>query len=90
MLNLMQEMQAVGHLPIRRVVCFSAALALRQNNPQIALDLVSSIPNQGFFLIRSIKVNKFYKSYTQFIKTSVFITLIFYILGFSNVCSQST
>lgn len=58
MLELLQEMQESSHEPIRRVICFGAALALKQNNPQIALELVSPLQNQGFVLVRSIKVEQ--------------------------------
>ena len=58
MLDLWKEMQKVNHAPIRRVICFAAALALKQNQPQVALDFISHVSNQGFYLIRSIKVRK--------------------------------
>ena len=56
MLDLLQEMREASHVPIRRTICFGAALALRQNNPQLALEMLSPVTNQGFFLVRSIKV----------------------------------
>lgn len=57
MLELNQEMKEVGHVPVRRLTCFAAALALKQNNPQMALELINPIQNQNFFLVRSIKVS---------------------------------
>lgn len=55
-LKLWKEMEDSGHAPLRRTICFAAALALNQNNPHASLELIYSQDKQHFVLLRCIKV----------------------------------
>lgn len=55
-LKLWKELNEVGHFPMRRACTFCAGLALNQNEPAIALEVVSQVKNQGYTSVRNIKV----------------------------------
>lgn len=55
MLTLWKELIEGEHTPLRRVSCFAAALALNCNNPHICLEILSSVNNQNFIIVRSLK-----------------------------------
>lgn len=50
-------MNDIGLKPLRRITCYIAALALNQNSPHIAIELITTISNHHSVLIRSLKVN---------------------------------
>ncbi|XP_067004607.1 pentatricopeptide repeat-containing protein 2, mitochondrial [Anabrus simplex] len=54
-LDLWKELQAVGHVPMRRAATFAAALALNHNSPHITLEIISGIKQQSYFTVRNIK-----------------------------------
>ncbi|KAK7579627.1 hypothetical protein V9T40_000256 [Parthenolecanium corni] len=54
-----REMHESGLLPLRRAACYLGALALKQNSPHVALEIVSALSSQNFVLVRSIKACSF-------------------------------
>jgi pentatricopeptide repeat domain-containing protein 2 len=46
----------IGHIPMRRTVTFAAALALKQNAPHVALEIVVTMRPQTYMTVRNIKV----------------------------------
>lgn len=56
MLTIWKELTECEHIPLRRVSCFAAALALNSNNPHICLEMLSLVNNQNFVIVRSLKV----------------------------------
>lgn len=55
-MKLWKELKTVGHIPMRRAVTFAAALALNNNSPHIALEILSDILQQNYVTIRNLKV----------------------------------
>ncbi|XKL68458.1 hypothetical protein PGB90_003949 [Kerria lacca] len=55
-MNIWKEMNDIGLKPLRRITCYIAALALNQNSPHIAIELITTISNHHSVLIRSLKV----------------------------------
>ncbi|XP_065202287.1 pentatricopeptide repeat-containing protein 2, mitochondrial-like [Planococcus citri] len=53
--QLFNKLNERGHSPLRRVTTFMAALALNQNNPHLSLEIISTLPNQLYVLVRCIK-----------------------------------
>ncbi|XP_054277522.1 pentatricopeptide repeat-containing protein 2, mitochondrial-like [Macrosteles quadrilineatus] len=51
------ELQEAGHMAMRRAVTYSAALAINQGAPHIALELLSSLSRQTYVTIRNLKVS---------------------------------
>ncbi|KAK7791978.1 hypothetical protein R5R35_010148 [Gryllus longicercus] len=54
--QLWSDLQNVGHVPMRRAVAFSAALAINQNAPHIALEMLSSVSRPNYVTIRNLKI----------------------------------
>lgn len=54
--ELWKELQNAGHIPMRKASTFAAALALNQNSPHIALEIVSQVKQQKYVTVRNIKV----------------------------------
>lgn len=54
--DLWKSLLEVGHQPTRRAATFIAALALNQNAPHIAAEIISCVNTQGYVTIRNIKV----------------------------------
>lgn len=54
--NLWKELNSVGHIPMRKTTTFAAALALAQNSPHVALEIVSTVKQQNYMTVRNIKV----------------------------------
>ncbi|KAL1129869.1 hypothetical protein AAG570_012813 [Ranatra chinensis] len=54
--RLWSELNEVGHYPMRRAATFAAALALKQNSPHIALEILTSMRQQTYVTIRNLKV----------------------------------
>lgn len=50
------ELSEAGHIPMRKAATFAAGLALKQNAPHIALEIVSGVPQQNYVTIRNIKI----------------------------------
>lgn len=67
-------MHESGLLPLRRAACYLGALALKQNSPHVALEIVSALSSQNFVLVRSIKVSIYcYSPYhLHFSRTNLF------------------
>jgi pentatricopeptide repeat domain-containing protein 2 len=56
-MDLWKELKAVGHIPMRRAVTFAAALALNQNAPHIAFEIISGIQQHNYVTVRNLKVH---------------------------------
>lgn len=56
MTTLWGDLQEAGHEPMRRAITFAAALAINQNAPDIALELLFNVPKQNYVTIRNLKV----------------------------------
>ncbi|XP_053688016.1 pentatricopeptide repeat-containing protein 2, mitochondrial-like [Sabethes cyaneus] len=55
-MNLWKELNAVGHLPMRKATAFAAALALKHGEPGIALEIATSFMKGNYVTIRQIKL----------------------------------
>lgn len=53
------ELSNVGHIPVRRAITFAAALALRQNAPHVALEMIATINKQNYVTVRNIKMEAY-------------------------------
>ncbi|KAJ6643162.1 Pentatricopeptide repeat-containing protein 2, mitochondrial [Pseudolycoriella hygida] len=56
MKQLWADLRLVGHTPMRRAVTFAAALALKQNAPDVAMEIVVTAKQQHYVTVRNIKV----------------------------------
>lgn len=45
-----------GHTPLRRAVTFMAALAIKQNHPEITLEVLTNVKGQNYVSVRALKV----------------------------------
>ncbi|XP_075217006.1 pentatricopeptide repeat-containing protein 2, mitochondrial-like [Lycorma delicatula] len=54
--QLWKEMQEVGHVPMNKTVTFAAGLAIAQNSPHIALEMLSLTSKQNYVTVRNLKV----------------------------------
>lgn len=59
LMELWSELNNVGHIPMRRAITFAAALAIKQNAPHIALEIVGTARQQHYVTVRNIKVLAF-------------------------------
>jgi pentatricopeptide repeat domain-containing protein 2 len=55
-MDLWKELKEIGHIPMRRAVTFAAALALNQNAPHIAFEIISGIQQHNYVTVRNLKV----------------------------------
>lgn len=55
-MNLWKELNAVGHVPMRKATAYAAALALNQNQPGIALEIVGTVTKGNYVTIRQLKI----------------------------------
>lgn len=55
-MRLWKELNEVGHIPMRKTTTFAAGLALAQNAPHIALEIVGTVRQQNYMTVRNIKV----------------------------------
>lgn len=55
-LNLLQQLKEVGVDPVRRVITYAASLALSQNAPNIALEILSLSGVSNYVTVRNLKV----------------------------------
>lgn len=53
--NLWKEATSVGVTPVRRAVSLFAALALKQNEPHVALEVVANVRQHHYITVRSVK-----------------------------------
>jgi len=53
--NLWKEASGSGHIPMRRAITFLAALALNQDVPHVALEVISNVKQQNYLTVRTIK-----------------------------------
>ncbi|KAJ8967696.1 hypothetical protein NQ317_011487 [Molorchus minor] len=51
-----QELKNIGHLPMRRAVTFCAGLALNQEQPSVAMEILTLCKNQNYTTVRNMKV----------------------------------
>lgn len=56
MKKLWSEILENGHQPMRRAIAFAAALAISQNSPHIAIELISSLTKHNYVTLRNLKV----------------------------------
>lgn len=54
-MKLWQELNNTGHIPMRKAAAFAAGLALQQNAPHIALEIISTLKDQHYLTVRNIK-----------------------------------
>lgn len=54
--KLWKDATGSGHIPMRRAATFFATLALNQGQPQIALEVLSSVGKQNYITIKTIRV----------------------------------
>lgn len=60
-------MQEIGHIPITKTITFAAGLALAQNAPHVALEMLTSTNRQNYVTVRNLKVNFFFFITIEFI-----------------------
>jgi len=53
--QLLKDATESGHMPMRRAVTFFATLALNQNAPHVALEVIGNVRQQSYLTIRTIK-----------------------------------
>ncbi|XP_022184738.2 pentatricopeptide repeat-containing protein 2, mitochondrial [Nilaparvata lugens] len=54
--NLWLEMNEASHTPMRKTITYSAALAIQQDDPHSAVELLAKVPNQNYVTIRNLKI----------------------------------
>uniref|UniRef100_A0A0K8T303 Pentatricopeptide repeat-containing protein 2 n=1 Tax=Lygus hesperus TaxID=30085 RepID=A0A0K8T303_LYGHE len=54
--QLWSDLNAIGHYPMRRAATFAAALAINQNEPGVALEILSTVQRQTYVTVRNLKV----------------------------------
>ncbi|XP_014250577.1 pentatricopeptide repeat-containing protein 2, mitochondrial-like [Cimex lectularius] len=57
MKTLYNDLNKCGHIPMRRAGTFAAALAIEQNAPHIALEILTSMKKQSYVTIRNLKMS---------------------------------
>lgn len=55
-MDLWKELNAVGHIPMRKATAFAAALALKHNQPGIALEIVGTVTKGNYVTIRQLRI----------------------------------
>lgn len=55
--KLWSDLNQTGHYPMRRAGTFAAALAIEQNEPGVALEILTSMKQQGYVTVRNLKVS---------------------------------
>lgn len=56
-MDLWKELKEVGHIPMRRAITFAAGLALNQNAPHVAFEIISGMHQQNYVTVRNLKVH---------------------------------
>lgn len=54
--TLWKNLAEVGHMPMRKAATFAAGLAVEQNAPEVALEILSTIKDQYYVSVRNLKV----------------------------------
>jgi len=55
-LSILTDMREFGTEPVRRAVSYASALALNQDAPQVALEIISSCRTSNYVTIRNLKM----------------------------------
>ncbi|XP_065086289.1 pentatricopeptide repeat-containing protein 2, mitochondrial-like [Ochlerotatus camptorhynchus] len=55
-MDLWKELNAVGHIPMRKATAFAAALALKHNQPGITLEIVGTVTKGNYVTIRQLRI----------------------------------
>ena len=55
-MDLWKELKEIGHFPMRKAITFAASLALNNNAPHVALEIISDVPQQSYVTVRNLKV----------------------------------
>ncbi|XP_055606370.1 pentatricopeptide repeat-containing protein 2, mitochondrial-like [Uranotaenia lowii] len=55
-MDLWKELNAVGHIPMRKATAFAAALALKNNQPGYALEIAGTVTKGNYVTIRQIRI----------------------------------
>lgn len=45
-----------GHIPLRRATTFMGALALKQNHPEVTIEVLSNLKGQNYVSVRALKI----------------------------------
>ncbi|KAF6200678.1 hypothetical protein GE061_005121 [Apolygus lucorum] len=54
--QLWSDLNTVGHYPMRRAATFAAALAINQNEPGVALEILTTVKRQTYVTVRNLKI----------------------------------
>uniref|UniRef100_A0A182ILS0 Pentacotripeptide-repeat region of PRORP domain-containing protein n=1 Tax=Anopheles atroparvus TaxID=41427 RepID=A0A182ILS0_ANOAO len=54
-MELWKELNAVGHVPMRKATSFAAALALNSGKPEVAIEILSTVAKGNYVTIRQLK-----------------------------------
>jgi len=54
--KLLTEMKDVGVEPVRRTITYACALAVNQNSPNVALEVLSNVQNTNYVSVRNLKM----------------------------------
>lgn len=57
-LKILNDMKTAASDPVRRAISYAASLALKQNAPQVALEILSSSRNANYVTVRNLKVSR--------------------------------
>ena len=53
---MLTEMKEFGAEPVRRCIAYAAALAISQNAPQVAIEILTNSRTANYVTIRNLKV----------------------------------
>jgi len=56
-LQMLTDMKAFGVEPVRRCIAYAAALAIAQNAPQVAIEILTNTRTANYVTIRNLKVS---------------------------------
>uniref|UniRef100_A0A182N927 Pentacotripeptide-repeat region of PRORP domain-containing protein n=1 Tax=Anopheles dirus TaxID=7168 RepID=A0A182N927_9DIPT len=54
-MDLWKELNAVGHVPMRKATAFAAALALNHGKPEIAVEILGTVTKGNYVTVRQLK-----------------------------------
>uniref|UniRef100_A0A182THC6 Pentacotripeptide-repeat region of PRORP domain-containing protein n=1 Tax=Anopheles melas TaxID=34690 RepID=A0A182THC6_9DIPT len=54
-MDLWKELNAVGHVPMRKATAFAAALALNNGRPEIAVEILGTVAKGNYVTVRQLK-----------------------------------
>ncbi|XP_046403945.1 pentatricopeptide repeat-containing protein 2, mitochondrial-like [Ischnura elegans] len=55
-MNVWKKMLELGHTPVRRAITFAAALAVNQNSPHVAIEILSCTQQPNYVTVRNLKI----------------------------------